>query len=114
MKICVTGAGGFIGSHLVHRLKQRGHHWVRGVDIKHSQWSEMVADEFLLLDLRDIRSVMWAMLGMDWVFHLAAEMGGMGFITTTQAKIIDDNTAINSNTLRAARTMGIQRFLFSS
>lgn len=113
MRICVSGAGGFIGTHLVRRLKADGH-WVRGVDLKRPVWSESEADEFLLLDLRWMTSYAEAMNGVDWVFALAADMGGMGFITTHDAEIIRNNTMIDANSIEAARQAGVKRYLFSS
>jgi len=115
-KVLVTGAGGFIGTHLVRRLVKDGH-WVRGVDIKYPEWSDTAAHEFRLLDLR-MRHNAHIVLGggFDWVFHLAADMGGMGFITTQQADIILNNTLINSNMVAAVTSDGarVGRFLFSS
>ncbi len=76
----VTGAGGFIGSHLVTYLKKRGY-WVRGVDIKYPEFSETDADEFELLDLRRWDNCLQATRNIDEVYALAADMGGMGFIS---------------------------------
>jgi len=115
-KVLVTGAGGFIGTHLVRRLVKDGH-WVRGVDIKRPEWSKSAAHEFRLMDLRYLRNAVTAFTGgIDWVFHLAADMGGMGFITTKQADIILNNTRINANMVTAAiaDTVRVERFLFSS
>jgi nucleoside-diphosphate-sugar epimerase len=79
----VCGAGGFIGGHLVKRLKKEGY-WVRGVDIKEHEYAPTTADEFLLLDLREIENCAAALsLGpgpAPEVYQLAADMGGMGFI----------------------------------
>jgi len=113
-KVLVTGAGGFIGTHLVRRLVKDGH-WVRGVDLKTPEWSESHAHEFRMLDLRIRHSAALAVTGdFDWVFHLAADMGGMGFITTQQADIILNNTLINVNMVDAALAGRVDRFLFSS
>lgn len=113
-RVLVTGAGGFIGTHLVERLKAEGY-WVRGVDLKLPQWSKSPADEFFLADLREQGvPVEDAVDGVDWVFHLAADMGGMGFITSKQAEIIRNNTLINVNCIDAAQAAGVERFLFSS
>jgi len=76
-KILVTGAGGFIGHHMVRFLKNKGY-WVRGVDIKYPEFSSPnEADEFLLLDLRDFRNAMEAVHGVDKVYNFAANMGGI-------------------------------------
>ena len=82
--VLVTGAGGFIGHHLVNYLKARGY-WVRGVDIKHPEYEPTVADEFELLDLRRWPSCLQAVRSVDEVYNLAANMGGIGFIETHKA-----------------------------
>jgi len=109
----VTGAGGFIGTHLVRRLKAEGY-WVRGVDLREPRWSKSEADEFWLLDLRYRDSAFHSLEDIDQVFALAADMGGMGFISTKQAQIIRNNTFINIDTISAAYDQGIKRYLFSS
>lgn len=111
--VLVTGAGGFIGSHLVRHLKRRGGR-VRGVDIKRPQWSESPADQFWLLDLRRFENVLLAMAGIDQVYHLAADMGGIGYISMAHTDIATNNTAIDSNVLKAAWTMGVKRLFFAS
>jgi nucleoside-diphosphate-sugar epimerase len=110
-RVCVTGAGGFIGHHLVDYLKRRGH-WVRGVDIKHPEFAASGADEFLLADLR--RGCQEATEGMEWVFGLAADMGGMGFISKNHAQIAYNNSMINLHTLESARQNQVERYLFTS
>lgn len=116
MRCLCTGAGGFIASHLCRRLRADGH-WVRGVDIKYPEWSEPNVDEFVLADLREAENARRAMAGgIDWVFALAANMGGIGYISDpeSQAGIIVDNTLINVNTIKAAADAGVQRYFFSS
>lgn len=113
-RILVTGAGGFIGHHLAKRLKRDGH-WVRGVDLKEPEYEASPADEFVLLDLRDERECVRATRdAVDRVYHLAADMGGIGYITASHADIARNNILINANMLEASRRNGIGRFLFSS
>lgn len=113
-KILVTGAGGFIGHHLVRFLKKKGY-WVRGVDIKYPEYSSKdEADEFLLLDMRDFRNAMKAAHGMDKIYTLAANMGGIGFITSVKADVVHDNALININMAEAAKLSGVKRLFYSS
>ena len=110
-RILVTGAGGFIGHHLVKRLKADGH-WVRGVDMKLPD-PKAAADEFELLDLRHWDNALLAARQIDQVYNLAADMGGIGFITARR-RIARNNILINAHMLEASRLKGVKRFLFSS
>ncbi len=112
-KILVTGAGGFIGHHLVNRLKEKGY-YVRGVDLVQPEYEPTKADEFIQLDLRRWENCLTATSGMDQVYNLAANMGGIGFIESHKAEIVHDNTLINIHMLEAARHAGIQKYLYTS
>ena len=114
----VCGAGGFIASHLVKRLKRDGY-WVRGVDIKEPEFAPTEADEFRLLDLRDIDQCREALAPVngqkiDEVYQLAAEMGGMGYISTAECDIMRHSTLMNVNVPHAAAEAGIPRYFLSS
>jgi GDP-D-mannose 3', 5'-epimerase len=109
----VTGAAGFIGHHLVTFLKERGH-WVRGVDVKYPEYTEVDADEFQLLDLRQYEACLQATRGIDQVFSLAADMGGMGFISQNHATILRNNSLIDLHMLEASRVNRVSRFLYAS
>jgi len=112
-RVLVTGAGGFIGHHLVKRLKAEDY-WVRGVDIKEPEFESTAADEFQLLDLRFWHNTLQATSQMHQVYNLAADMGGIGYITAQLAEIARNNILINAHMLEASRLNGIKRFLFSS
>lgn len=112
-KVVVTGAGGFIGHHLVKRLKVEGA-WVRGVDIKYPEFEPSAADEFLQLDLRSFENCAQAAHGVDDVYQLAADMGGIGYITANHATLSRNNILINVNMLEAARLAEVQRYLYTS
>src|SRR5215213_43850 len=112
-KVLVTGAGGFIGSHLVTYLQEKGFR-VRGVDIKYPEFAETTADEFEILDLRRWDNCLQATRGVDEVYALAADMGGMGFISNHHAQILYNNSLINLHTLEAAKTNNVKRYLYTS
>ena len=112
-RVLVTGAGGFIGHHLVSHLKGLGY-WVRGVDLKRPEYARTAADEFLLLDLRRWENCVAAARQIEEVYALAADMGGMGFISSHHAQILYNNSTINLHTLEAARQAGVRRYLYSS
>jgi nucleoside-diphosphate-sugar epimerase len=112
-KVLVTGAGGFIGHHLVTYLKQQGY-WVRGVDVKYPEYSGTDADQFQIADLRRWENCVSATHGVDEVYALAADMGGMGFISSHHAQILHNNSLINIQTLEAARQNSVKRYLYTS
>ncbi len=109
----VTGAGGFIGHHLVKRLKRKGF-WVRGVDIKRPEFEPSPADEFLIADLREYRNCLRSVKDIEDVYQLAADMGGIGYITSVFASLTRNNSLINSNMLEAAHQGGATRYLYTS
>ena len=116
-KALVCGAGGFIASHLVKRLKREGL-WVRGVDLKRPEFGPTAADDFQLLDLREEdacdRALSLESGGFDVVYQLAADMGGMGFIHSAECEIMRHNALININMIHAAARAGVRRYFFSS
>lgn len=111
----VNGAGGFIGSHLVRRLRNEGF-WVRGVDIKRPEYSESAAHEFIVGDLRDYSVAARAVDNIEDVYQLAADMGGAGYIFTGEhdACVMHNSATINLNTVEAGRKAGVKRFFYSS
>lgn len=113
-RVLVTGAGGFIGHHLVTRLKNQGY-WVRGADIKMPEYEASPADEFAQVDLRKYDNCQLVTRGsIDQVYNLAADMGGIGYITASHADIARNSVLINANMLEASRLNDVTRFLFSS
>jgi len=116
-KALVCGAGGFIGTHLVRRLKAEGY-WVRGVDLKKPEFSETASDDFRLLDLRQEKNCRAALSldgsAFDEVYQLAADMGGMGFIHAFECEIMHNSALINIYMIHNAAAMGVKRYFFSS
>lgn len=117
-KALVCGAGGFIGSHLVKKLKREGY-WVRGVDLKYPEFSPTAADEFRILDLREQQNCQAAVAlddgrNFDEVYQLAADMGGMGFIHSAECEIMRNSALINIHMIDSAARAGVQRYFFSS
>ena len=112
-KILVTGAGGFIGHHVVTFLKHKGF-WVRGADLKYPEFCSTSADEFEIVDLRRWDDSLKVTRDIDAVYALAADMGGMGFISAHHAQILHNNALINLNTIEAARINGVKRYLYTS
>jgi nucleoside-diphosphate-sugar epimerase len=112
-RVLVTGAGGFIGHHLTSYLVRKGY-WVRGADVKDPEFESTHAHEFLKADLRYWQSCLRATVGIDEVYSLAANMGGIGFIEENKAVIMRDNTLINAHMIEAARVNGVSRYLYTS
>src|SRR5215472_1795343 len=113
--ILVGGAGGFIGGHLVKRLKREGH-WVRGVDLKYNEFSPNLADEFIIGDLRDPEVVRSVLVGINEVYQLAADMGGAGYIFTGEhdAAVMHNSATINLNVLEFGRQARVRKYFYSS
>ena len=115
-KVLICGAGGFIGSHLVKRLKNKGY-WVRGVDLKYPEFSETHADDFIIGDLRDPLICRQTVdLPFDEVYQLAADMGGAGFVFTGEndADIMHNSALINLNMLEACYKRNVKKIFYSS
>ncbi len=115
-KALVCGAGGFIGGHLVNRLKSEGY-WVRGVDVKDNEYDNNNADEFVIGDLRNpdvANEVITA--DLDEIYQLAADMGGAGFVFTGthDADIMHNSVLCNLNVLESAKNKGVKRIFYSS
>jgi Nucleoside-diphosphate-sugar epimerases len=111
--VLVTGAGGFIGHHIVTALVGRGC-WVRGVDVKYPDYEPTRAHQFERLDLRRWSNCLQATRSVSEVYNLAANMGGIGFIEFHKAQIMHDNVLINTHMLEAARLNGVERYLYTS
>ena len=112
----VCGAGGFIGTHLVKRLKREGY-WVRGADLKHPEFDRTEADEFLIADLRERRACRGVIdRRFDEIYQLAADMGGAGYIFTGEndADVMHNSISINLNVLECTRQRGNRRIFYSS
>lgn len=113
--VCVAGGGGFIGSHLAKRLYEAGH-YVICADWKNNEYFELdqFCDKFFLVDLRDKACCLQSTKGCDWVFNLAADMGGMGFIQSNHSVIVYNNTLITLHVLEASRYNGCKRLFYAS
>src|ERR1035441_10436374 len=108
-RVLVNGAGGFIGGHMVKRLKAEGH-WVRAVDLKAHEFEESPANEFIIGDLRDQQVVADVVQNIDEVYQFAADMGGAGYIFTGEhdAEVMHNSATINLNTLHFGVKAGTQ------
>jgi GDP-D-mannose 3',5'-epimerase len=112
-RILVTGGGGFVGSHLARYLYQQGN-FVRTADIKYDDYIQDYCTEKLKLDLRIKENCIKATKNIDKVYNLAANMGGIGFITAVGAEVMHDNTLINTFMLEASKQNSVKRYLFTS
>src|SRR3989441_8320858 len=114
-RILVNGAGGFIGGHMVKRLKAEGH-WVRAVDLKAHEFAKPPADEFIIGDLRDQQVVADVVRNIDEIYQLAADMGGAGYIFTGEhdADVMHNSASINLNIVHAAHARNNKRIFYSS
>ncbi|MBI1883570.1 MAG: NAD-dependent epimerase/dehydratase family protein [Chlamydiae bacterium] len=113
-KALVTGAGGFIGHHLTRYLKEKRNYWVRGADLKKPEYEVTQADDFRILDLREFENGREACEGVDEVYQLAADMGGIGYITGNHAPILRNNALINLHMVEAARLAKVSKYLYTS
>ncbi|MBU2634608.1 MAG: NAD-dependent epimerase/dehydratase family protein [Nanoarchaeota archaeon] len=110
----VCGAGGFVGSHLVEKLKKEGY-WVRGVGRSHPKFSETKADEFKILDLRNYNNCRETVEGgIEEIYQLAADMGGVGIMELNAHDIMRNNSLIDTNMIHVATKEGVERYFFSS
>ena len=113
-RILVTGAGGFIGSHMAEYLVKQGH-WVRAVDIEFDNYlKRKYYDEKVVLDLRELKNCITALMGVDEVYQFAADMGGIGYITSNHATLARNNILINANMLEACTILGVRKIFYSS
>jgi len=114
-RILVCGAGGFIGGHLVKKIKSEGH-WVRGVDLKYHEFCESPADEFVQADLRDQQVCSDVTDGIQVVYQLAADMGGAGYLFTGEhdADVLHNSATINLNMVRESYEKGVEKIFYSS
>jgi GDP-D-mannose 3',5'-epimerase len=115
VRVCIAGGAGFIGSHLARRLMCEGY-WVRCVDWAANIYfkEEAYCNEFVLGDLRDARVCADAVRNCDWVFNMAADMGGMGFIESNGATLMHNNALIDTQLIEAARRAGAVRYFYAS
>jgi GDP-D-mannose 3', 5'-epimerase len=112
-RVLVTGAGGFIGHHLVTALVEDGH-WVRGVDLGPPQFERTAAHEFVVADVSERAEAFAACDGIDEVYALAASVGGVGYLGENQASLLRTNALIDINTIDAAARQGVSRLAFAS